>query len=192
MSRVICFTDSHDILPTWKNHFSQLLNVPGVNDVRQTNTHSRTTSTVPEPSVFVVELAIEKLKRQKLPRIDQIPEEIINAGGKTIRFEIHKHINSIWNEEKLPEEWRESIIVPIFKKGDKTDYSDYRGISVLPTTYKIISSILLSRLTPYAEEIIGDHQCGFLRNRSTNDHIFCIHQILEKNENTTQQCISFL
>jgi len=45
--------------------------------------------------------------------------------------------------------------------------------------YKILSNILLSRLTPYAEEIIGDHQCGFRSNRSTTDHIFCIRHILE-------------
>jgi hypothetical protein len=51
-------------------------------------------------------------------------------------------------------------IVPIYK-GDKTDCSNYRGLSLLPTTYKILSNILLSRLTSYAEEIIGDHQCGF-------------------------------
>jgi hypothetical protein len=71
-----------------------------------------------------------------------------------------------------------SIIVPIYKKGDKS--SNYRGISLLPTTYKILSNVLMSRLTPYAVEIIADHQCGFLRNRSTIDHIFCILQILEK------------
>ena len=80
----------------------------------------------------------------------------------------------------MPEEWKESIIVPIYKKGDKTDCNYYRGISLLPTTYKILSNILLSRLLPYAKEIIGDHQCGFRRNRSTIDHIFCIRQILEK------------
>jgi len=50
----------------------------------------------------------------------------------------------------------------------------------LPTTYKILSKILLSRLTPYAEEITGDHQYGFRLNRSTTDHIFFIRQILEK------------
>ena len=50
----------------------------------------------------------------------------------------------------------------------------------MSTTYKILSNILLSRLTPYAEEIIGDHQCGFRRNRSPTDHKFCIRQILEK------------
>ena len=46
--------------------------------------------------------------------------------------------------------------------------------------YKILSNILLSRLIPYAKEIIGDHQCGFRRNRSTIDHTFCIRKILEK------------
>jgi hypothetical protein len=51
----------------------------------------------------------------------------------------------------------------------------------MPTTYKILSNIPLSRFIPYAETIIGDHQGGFQRNRSTIDHIFCIHQILEKN-----------
>jgi len=74
----------------------------------------------------------------------------------------------------------ESINLPIYKKGDKTDCRNYRGISLLSTTYKILTSILLSRLTPYAEEITEDHQCGFQHNRSTTDHIFCICQILEK------------
>ena len=48
------------------------------------------------------------------------------------------------------------------------------------TKYKMLYNILLSRLTPYAEEIIGDLQSGIWRNRSTTDHIFCILQILEK------------
>ena len=106
-------------------------------------------------------MGIEKLESNKSPGNDQIPAELIKAGGRTIRSQIHKLIVSIWNKEELPEEWKESIIVPIYKKGDKTDCSNYRCISLLPTTYKILSNILLSRLTPYAEEIIGDHQCGF-------------------------------
>jgi len=61
----------------------------------------------------------------------------------------------------LPEEYKELITVPIFKKGNVTDCSNCRGISLFPTTYKILSYILLSRLTPHAEEIIGDHQFGF-------------------------------
>jgi len=72
------------------------------------------------------------------------------------------------------------ITVSIDKKGDKTECMNYRGLSLLSTTYKILSNILLSRLTPYAEEIIGYHQCGFQNNRLTIDNIFSIHQILEK------------
>jgi hypothetical protein len=137
---------------------------------------------VPEPSAFEVEMAIEKFKRYKSPGIDQIPAELIKAGGSKICCEIHKlHklINSIWNKEELLEQWREPIIVPVYKKGNKTYCSNYRGISLLSAAYKILSKILLSRLAPYAEEIIEDHQCGFRRNRSTTDHIFCIRQILE-------------
>jgi len=82
--------------------------------------------------------------------------------------------------------------VPVNKKGDITDCSNYRSISLLPTTYKILSNILLSRLIPYAEEIIGDRQCGFRRDRSTIDHIFCIRQILEKKWEYSGKFISFL
>ena len=135
---------------------------------------------MPEPSAFEVDLAIEKLKSHKSPGVDHFPAELIKEGGRTIRYQIHILIVSIWNKEELPEEWKESIIVPIHKKGDKTDCNNYRGISLLPTTYKILSNILLSRLTPYAKEIIGDHQCGFRRNRSTTDHLFCIRQMLER------------
>jgi len=152
--------DSHSILARWRNYFSQLLNVQGVNDGRQTEIHT-VEPQVPEPSASEVELVIEKLKSYKSPGIDQIPTELIKAGVKTIGCEIHKLIISIWNKEELPEEWKELIMVPICKKGDKADCNNYRGISRLPTTYKIVSNILLSRLIPYAEKIIGDCQCGF-------------------------------
>jgi hypothetical protein len=70
--------------------------------------------------------------------------------------------------------------VSAHKKGDKTDCNNYRGISLLSTAYIILSNILLARLISFVNEIIGDHQCGFRRNRSTTDQIFYIRQILEK------------
>ena len=84
----------------------------------------------------------------------------------------------------------ESVIVPIYKKGDETDFSNYRGISVLPNMYKILFKILLSGLTPYIQrKLLGDHQCGFQRNRSTADRIFWLRRILENNGNTVKQYI---
>jgi hypothetical protein len=86
-----------------------------------------------------------------------------------LRSEIHKLIKLIWNKKELPHQWKESIVVPIHKKGDKTDCSNYRGISLLPISYKMLSNILLAKPTPYADEIMGDHQCGFQHTRSTTD-----------------------
>ena len=84
---------------------------------------------VPEPSVFEFEFAIDKLKSHKSPGIDEIPAELIKAGGGTICLEIHKLIASICKKDKLSEEWKESIIVPINKKGDKRDCNNYSGFS---------------------------------------------------------------
>ena len=63
--------DSYSIVATWRNHFSQLLNVHGVNDIKHT-----AEPLMPEPSAFEVELATKKLKSHKLPGIDQIPAEL--------------------------------------------------------------------------------------------------------------------
>ena len=95
-------TYSHSILARWKNHFSQLLNVHGVDDVRQKEMHTAE-PLVSELSIFEVEMAIEELKRCKSPGSDQIPAELIRAGGRKIHSEIHKLFNSIWNKVQLIE-----------------------------------------------------------------------------------------
>jgi hypothetical protein len=90
--------DSHSIMVGWRNYFSQVLNVYGVSDVRQVEIHTAELL-VPEPSALEVELAIEKLKSHKSPGTDQIPAELIKAGGRTICCAIHKLIIAIWNKE---------------------------------------------------------------------------------------------
>jgi hypothetical protein len=89
-------------------------------------------------------------------------------------------INYVWNKEELPDHWKEFTILPVHKNGDKTDCNNYFGISLLPTSFKILWNILLSRLSLYINEIVGDHNFGFWHNRSTADQIFCIHKIPEK------------
>ena len=96
-----------------------------VNDAIQTEIHTAE-STVPESSVFEV----EELKHHKSPDIDQIPSELMKAGSRTIHYEIHKHILSLCNKKELPVVWKELIPEPLYKKGDKTDFSNYRGTSL--------------------------------------------------------------
>ena len=99
-----------------------------------------------ELSAFEFKMAIGKLKGYKSPIPDQIPAELIKAGGRIFSSEIQKFINPIWNREELPGKWKESVTVPIYNKTDKTDCTNYGSISLLPTAYKLLSSILKSKV----------------------------------------------
>jgi hypothetical protein len=89
----------------------------------------------------------------------------------------HTPSNSIWNKEELPDQWKESIFVPVHKKDDKTDCSDYHGISLLSTSYR---NVEYPGKRQFIDKTNGEQQCRFQNNRSTSVRIFCIHQVLEK------------
>jgi hypothetical protein len=118
-----------------------VLNVHGVHNVRQKDIHT-VEPLMPEPSLVKVEIATGKLKSYKSPGTDQIMAKLIKAGSETCSEIL---ICSIWNKEELPQQWKESIIISIHKKGDKTDCNNYRGIFLLSTAYEILSNILLAR-----------------------------------------------
>lgn len=65
----------------------------------------------------------------------------------------------------MPNNWSKGTIIPIYKKGDKSECGNYRGISLLNTTYKVLSLTILERLKPFVEEIEGEYQAGFKRNK---------------------------
>jgi len=71
-----------------------------------------------------------KSLKKRPPGIDQNAAELIKTGCRKIRYEINKLVISIWNKEELPEEWKESVILPIYKKDDTTECSNCRGISL--------------------------------------------------------------
>jgi hypothetical protein len=117
-------TDLQSVLNRWKKFFNLVLNVHGVHDVRQMDIHTAE-QLVPEISLIKVENVIGKLKRYKSLGADQILAKLIKAGGETLHYEIYELICSVWNEEELPQQWKESITVPIHKKGDNTDHNNY-------------------------------------------------------------------
>jgi hypothetical protein len=171
----------------------QVLNVHGIDNVREKDIQ-RAEPLVPESSLVEVEIAIGKLKSCKSLGIDQIPAELIKAGGEIICFEINSLICSIWNKEELPQQWKEYIILPNYKKGEKTDCNSYGGISLLSTAYKILSNIFRARSTTYVNEVTEDHLCGLhSNNRSITHQIFNIRQMLQnKCESIMGRCISYL
>jgi sorting nexin-29 len=61
-----------------------------------------------------------------------------------------------WNAGRTPEEWKTALLPNIFKKGDKRKCENYRGISLLPTAYKLYGKILKDKLQPIAENILGN------------------------------------
>jgi hypothetical protein len=116
---------------------SQLLNVHNFGDVRQIEVHT-TKPLVPGTSRLEDEIAIAKLKKYKSPGSDQIPAELIQAGGEILVSAIHKLVKLVWNKQELPDQWKESIIVPVHKRGNKIDCNNYRGISLLSTSYNVL------------------------------------------------------
>jgi len=74
----------------------------------------------------------------------------------------------------MPEEWKETIIVPIYKNGDRDGCENYRGIALGNAAYKILANIILEKIKPYIEKIIGDYQNGFRDGRSVIDNIFVL------------------
>jgi hypothetical protein len=86
----------------------------------------------------------------------------------------------IREDEKLPDQWNEGIICPVYKKGDRLNCTNFRPITLLNIRYKIFAIILNKRLTHIIEEELSDFKSGFRQNRSTISNIFMIRQIVEK------------
>ena len=172
-------SDKELIAGRWMEYFQELLNQPAPAD--QINaTYYHVEPSIETPSYEEVLKAINILKNHKAPGEDNIPAELIKAGGTQLWNRLHQIIVKVWEEENLPEDWLTGLLIPIHKKGCRTDCGNYRGICLLNVSYKILAVILYDRLAIYSEEIIGDYQCGFRNGRSTTDQLFIIRQIMEK------------
>jgi hypothetical protein len=119
------------------------------------------------------------------------PAELIQAGGKILLSAIYKLNNSIWNKEELPDQWKESIIILVHKKCDKTDCNNYSGILLLSTSYKMLLNILLSRLGPYINEIVRIISVCFDVTDQLLNRFSAFVRYWRKNGSTMRQSISY-
>ena len=112
---------------------------------------------------------------------DKILNEFIKSTSSTMKFIYANLFNRVLNSGNIPEAWTIGIITPIYKnKGDKGDFDNYRGITILSCLGKLFTSIINARLNKYANEInlINENQTGFRKKYSTLDHIFLLKMVL--------------
>ena len=162
-----CMTESKDILRRCTKYTADLYSYRSTGDIKRLNT-SLTTDTDNLPVLREeVEEAAKFLKKGKAAGIDNIPAELVHAGGKAMIDALHV-IFQIWETGQWPTQWTQSLMITAPKKGNLQQCNNYRTIRLICHHSKVMLRIILNRLIPQAEEIIAEEQAGF----STTEQIF--------------------
>uniref|UniRef100_K7EZ64 Reverse transcriptase domain-containing protein n=1 Tax=Pelodiscus sinensis TaxID=13735 RepID=K7EZ64_PELSI len=178
-------TEKDSILNHWSEHFYTLFNAsrsvqePAIDRIPQQPVK---TELDVAPTLQETEEAIEQLKSGKAAGVDGIPPEVWKNGGPALYTKLHEFFVCCWEQGKLPHDLKDAVIITLYKnKREKSDCSNYRGITLLSIAGKILARVLLNRLVPaIAEDHLPDTQCGCRANRGTTDMVFVLRQIQEK------------
>src|SRR6218665_2457736 len=101
-------------------------------------------------------------------------------GGEEILVQLTKLCNKVWRLGRVPKERRNGIIIPLPKKGDIRECSNWRGVTLLPTPRKIMATVILNRMRDAIDEKLRQEQAGFRPGRSCCEQILIPRQIIEK------------
>ena len=132
------------------------------------------------PTVAEVREAVLSLKSGKAAGVDEIRPEMLKALGSEGISWLTRVFGVAWETGRVPLDWQTGVVVPIFKKGDQRECSNYRGITLLSLPGKAYAKVLQSRLSEIVDHKIQDEQCGFRRGRGVTDQLFILQQIIEK------------
>ena len=134
-----------------------------------------------------VRTGLRKMKKGKAQEPNDILVEAwIARGNKAVEFLVN-FFNRLLRREKVPDEWRSSMLVPLHKgKGDIKECGNYRGIKLMSHTIKLWERVIVARI--WKDVTIAEQQFGFMPGRSTNDAIFCLRILLEKCTAGRRQC----
>lgn len=164
----------------WHEYFQELLVEERKDEEMEAHEEVPVRSEEDKISLEELQEAIRKLKYGKAPGCDRITSEMVkNMGRKGVEL-LLKIYNRVWRDVTLPNDWRKALIMPIYKKGDRRDCSNYRGITLLSTVMKIFEGIIDRRIRTALADTLDDAQSGFRSGRSTQDHVFSIKQIAQK------------
>jgi hypothetical protein len=118
---------------------------------------------------------------------DGITPEQIKYMGNYGKEHMHKLLNMSWKKKCVPEDWKIAVIIPIFKKGNNRECHNHREISLLSVPSKIYTRILDNSLRTQVKDTLEDSQYGFRKNRSIQEAIFVIRQLMEKTINFNKE-----
>ena len=93
---------------------------------------------------------------------------------------LHSICQQIWKTQQWPRDWQRSVFIPIPKKGNAKECSNYHTIALISHASKVMLKILQARLQQYMNQELPDVQAGFRKGRGTRDQIANIHWIIEK------------
>ena len=115
---------------------------------------------------------------------DEIPVELLKIGinhDPTVLREFHRVIKLVWHQREVLQRWRDAVIKLLHKKKDRTECSNYRGISLVAHAGKVLLKIVVTRLSAYckARNLLPEEQCGFRPHRSTTDMMFVVRRLQE-------------
>ena len=178
-------TDQDDIDKRWSEYLADLYtdkNTYGPNVLTELFKRSGADREHGRDGILLEEVknAIRKLKDNKSPGPDDIPAELIKAGGEPLAREVHKICCEIWETEKWPKDWCKSTIVMLPKKGNLKECGNYRSIALIPHMCKVMLNILQDRLKSALEGQISEEQGGFRKDRSTVQQILTLRLIAEE------------
>ena len=111
---------------------------------------------------------------------DRTPTELFQILKDDAVKVLHSICQQIWKTQQWPQDWKRSVFVPMSKKGNAKECSNYHTIALISHVSKVTVKILQDRLQQYVNWELPDVQAGFRKGRGTRDHIANIHWILEK------------
>ena len=127
-----------------------------------------------------VKRALGSITTNKSSRGDGITVEVFQILKDDVVKVLHSMFQQIWKTQQWPQDWKRSVFIPITKKGNAKECSNYRTIALISHTSKLMLKILQDRLQQYVNRELPDVQAGFRKGRGTRDQIANIHQIIEK------------
>lgn len=174
-------TNVEDQADRWSEYFEEVLNkAPSILPRSPIDAPPHRNFNSNPPTRREIADAIKRLKNNKAPGLDNIASELLKVDTDSISSQLELIIQHVWTIESVPTEWKTGKIIKLPKKGNLTQCTNWRGITLLNTVNKVLSTVLYDRLSSVLDSTLRREQAGFRPGRSCTDHINTLRIIVEQ------------